>query len=115
MHGHSRRRLLLSAVAMVGVLMAVGQMSAFAQSANPAGQAATPEASRSFLFFGGAYQVIEQASGNCAGQCNLINEWTGGCTCPNGYVPLPSARMLITVGSGNNIDTCGSLLFICAR
>jgi hypothetical protein len=115
MNRHSRRRLLLSAVAMVGVLMAVGQISTFAQSAGPEGQAATPAQSRSFLLFGGAFQVIEQASGNCAGQCNFINEWTGGCTCPSGYTLLPSARMLVTVGSGQNIDTCGSILFICAR
>ena len=114
MNGRSRRRALLSVAAMVGVLMMLGQMSAFAQSADPEGQVGT-QAVRSFLLWGGAYQVIEQAAGNCDGRCNVINEWTGGCTCPNGYVPLPSARMLVTVGTDQNVDTCGSLLFICAR
>ena len=114
MNGQSRRRVLLSVAAMVGVLMMLGQMSVFAQSADPEGQTGT-QAIRSFLLWGGAYQVIEQSEGNCDGRCNFRNEWTGGCTCPNGYVALPSARMLVTVGSGQDVDTCGALLFMCAK
>jgi hypothetical protein len=52
MNGHSRLRLLLSAVAIVGVLMVLGQTSAFAQSADPQGNGATPALFRSFLLFG---------------------------------------------------------------
>jgi hypothetical protein len=114
MNRHLRNRLLLSVVVMVGVLMVLGQVSAYAQPADPQSQAGT-QALRSFLLFGGAYQLIEQAAGNCDGRCNFRNAWTDNCTCPNGYVPLPSARMLVTVGEGQNIDTCGAVLFICAK
>ena len=115
MNGHLQIRLLLSAVAIVGVLMVLGQTSAFAQSADPQGNEATPALLRSFLLFGGAYQQIDAASGLCAGQCGVINQWTGGCTCPNGYVALPSARILVDVTSGTEGATCGAFLYICAK
>jgi hypothetical protein len=115
MNGHSHIRLLLSAVAIGGVLMVLGQTSAFAQSADPQGNGATPAQLRSFLLFGGAYQQIDAASGLCAGQCGVINQWTGGCTCPNGYVALPSARILVDVSSGPEGATCGAFLYICAK
>ena len=115
MNGRSRIGLLLSAVALIGVLMALGQTSAFAQSADPQGQGATPAQLRSFLLFGGAYQQIDASSGLCAGQCGVMNQWTGGCTCPSGYVALPSARSLVDVSSGQEETTCGAFLYICAK
>jgi hypothetical protein len=59
MNGHSRIRLSLSAVAIIGVLMVFGQTSAFAQFAEPQGNGATPAQLGSFLLFGGAYQQVE--------------------------------------------------------
>ena len=115
MNGRSRTGLLLSAVALIGVLMALGQTSAFAQSADPRGQGATPAQLRSFLLFGGAYQQIDAASGLCTGQCGVMNQWTGDCTCPDGYVALPSARSLVDVSSSQEGTTCGAFLYICAR
>jgi hypothetical protein len=115
MNGHLHIRLLLSAVAIVSVLMVLGQTSAFAQSADPQGNGATPAQLRSFLLFGGVYQQINASSGLCAGQCGVINQWTGGCTCPNGYVALPSARILVDVSSGQEGATCGAFLYICAK
>jgi hypothetical protein len=115
MNGHSRIRLSLSAVAIVGVLMVLGQTRTFAQSADPQDNGATPAQLRSFLLFGGAYQQVDAATGLCTGQCGVINQWTGGCTCPNGYVALPSARMLVDVSSGQEGATCGAFLYICAK
>jgi hypothetical protein len=115
MNGHSRIRLLLSAVAIVGVLMVLSLTSSSAQLADSQDQGATPAKLRTFLLFGGAYQQIDAASGLCAGQCGVINQWTGGCTCPNGYVALPSARSLVDVSSGQEGATCGAFLYICAK
>jgi hypothetical protein len=115
MNGHARICLLLSAVAMVGVLTVFGRTSAFAQSAAAQSQEATPAQLRSFLLYGGAYQQIDASAAPCTGQCGVINQRTGSCTCPNGFVPLPSARILVDVGSGPDGATCGSFLYICAR
>jgi hypothetical protein len=114
MSRHLRTRFLLSAVAMLGVLMMLGQVSAFAQSTDQQGQAGT-QALRTFLLYGGAFQLIDSASGSCAGQCNIANILTGNCTCASGYTPVPSARILVEVGSGQDVATCGSFLYICAK
>jgi hypothetical protein len=114
MNGRSRRRILLSAVAMVGALMVLGQPSAFAQSADAQGLAET-QALRDFLLYGGAFQQIDSATAPCSGQCNIANVLTNSCTCLDGYTPFPSARILVQVGSGTNVATCGSFLYICAR
>jgi hypothetical protein len=74
-------------------------------------QSATPTVNRSFLFYGGAYQRVDAGQGVCAGQCAVANAWTGDCTCPGGYTPLASARILIDVTGG----LCGSFLYICAK
>ena len=68
-------------------------------------------AKRSFLFYGGAYQKVDLGQGVCVGQCAVANAWTGDCTCPGGYTPLVSARMLFDATGG----TCGSFLYICAK
>jgi hypothetical protein len=51
MNGHSRIRLSLSAVAIIGVLMVFGQTSAFAQSAEPQGNRGNTGATRLFPAF----------------------------------------------------------------
>jgi hypothetical protein len=88
MNGHSRIRLSLSAVVIIGVLMVFGQTSAFAQSAEPQGNGATPAQLGSFLLFGGAYQQVDAATGLCTGQCGVINQWTGG----KPFIGDPKAR-----------------------
>jgi hypothetical protein len=74
-------------------------------------QSDAPSAKRSFLFYGGAFQKVDLGQGVCVGQCAVANAWTGDCTCPSGYTPLVSARILVDVTGG----TCGSFLYICAK
>jgi hypothetical protein len=74
-------------------------------------QSAAPTMKRSFLLYGGAYQRVDAGQGACAGQCAVTNAWTGDCTCPGGYTPLASARIVIDVTGG----MCGSFLYICAK
>jgi hypothetical protein len=74
-------------------------------------QSAAPTVNRSFLLYGGAYQDIDLGQGVCAGQCAVANALTGDCTCPSGYTPVVSARILLDVTGG----TCGSFLYICLK
>jgi hypothetical protein len=74
-------------------------------------QTASPTLIRTFLLYAGAFQLVDNAGGVCTGQCAVANPLTGGCTCPSGYTPLSSARILTDVTGGD----CGSFLYICAK
>jgi hypothetical protein len=119
-------RLLVSIGSIGGLLMLLSQVSVptgEAQSlegetlvaqATPTDQpdeSAAPTLIRSFLLYGGAFQLVDSGGGACIGQCQVANALTGGCTCPSGYTPLPSARILVDVTGG----PCGSFLYICAK
>jgi hypothetical protein len=102
------------------LLVIGGLMMLLSQGHGSAGDATTPElpyqsaaptVSRSFLLYGGAFQAIDLGQGVCAGQCAVANALTGDCTCPSGYTPVVSARLLIDVTSG----TCGSFLYMCLK
>jgi len=119
-------RLLVSIVSIGGLMMLLsqGRVSAgeapslaggtLVAQATPNDQPAegtAPTLIRSFLLFGGAFHLIDQGAGPCIGQCQVANALTGGCTCPSGYTPLPSARILVDVTGG----TCGSVQYLCAK
>ena len=74
-------------------------------------QSDPPTVNRSFLLYGGAYQQVDAGQGACAGQCATANALTGACTCPSGYTPVVSARILFDATGG----TCGSFLYMCAK
>jgi len=101
MNGHSRKFQWLLVVAIVGVMM-LGQLPAFAQV-------------RSFLLFGASFQEVDEGTEACAGQCLFPNPLTNDCTCPSGYTPVKSARILVDVGEDPNISTCGSHLWLCLK
>jgi hypothetical protein len=73
-------------------------------------QSDAPTLNLPFVLYGGAYQVIDLGQGVCAGQCAVANALTGDCTCPSGYSPLVSARILSDVTGG----LYGSFLYLCA-
>jgi hypothetical protein len=74
-------------------------------------QSDAPSPNRSFLLYGGAYQKVDAGQGVCVGQCAVANALTGDCTCPGGYTPVVSARILYDATGG----TCGSFLYLCAK
>jgi hypothetical protein len=107
-----RRRVSLLAIA--GLMLLVNQGRGAAQEA-PAPdlpyQSDAPSPNRSFLLYGGAYQKVDAGQGVCVGQCAVANAPTGDCTCPGGYTPVVSARILYDATGG----TCGSFLYLCAK
>lgn len=110
----SLRYLFVSVLAIVGLMMMVGQMSAFAQSSNLEDQNATPRLTiKQQLFHGGFFQVIDAAIAPCSGQCVVTNWQTGACTCPQNFFPEEIARILIDAGTGPEGSICGSTLFAC--
>jgi hypothetical protein len=119
-------RLLVSIVSIGGLMMILshgsvsageaqslegGTLVAQATPNDQPGESAVPTLIRSFLLYGGAFNLVDNPGGVCAGQCAVANVLTGGCTCPSGYTPLSSARILTDVTGG----TCGSFLYICAK
>ncbi len=114
MNRHPRMFQWLLVVAIIGVAM-LGQSPAFAQSADRQGDGAAPTLVRSFALFGGSFQEVDASSEACTGQCLFRNVFTNDCTCPSGYTPIESARILTDVGEGDNVTTCGSSLWICLR
>jgi hypothetical protein len=104
-----RKHSVMSVLAVVGLLMLIGPMSALAQSLGSGNQLAT----RSQLLDGGSLQIIDTAEAPCSGQCAVANWQTGACTCPEGYTAIPTARILISVGSGEEGSICGSFLYTC--
>jgi hypothetical protein len=88
-----------------------GMLVAQATSNDQPDQTASPTLIRSFLLYGGAFHLVDNPGGVCAGQCAVVNVLTNACTCPSGYTPLPSARILTDVTGGE----CGSFLYICAK
>ena len=114
MNRRSWMRRWVSMLAIGGLMLLLNQGSGAAEdplSTDPPYQSVAPTVNRSFLFYGGAYQKVDLGQGVCVGQCAVANAWTGACTCPGGYTPLASARILTDVTGG----TCGSFLYICAK
>jgi hypothetical protein len=114
MNGRSRMFLWLLAVAIVSVIT-FGQSAAFAQSADPQGAGASPTLIRSFALFGGSFQEADTGSAACTGQRLFSNVFTGSCACQNGFTEVPSARILVDVGQGQNVAQCGSTLIFCLK
>jgi hypothetical protein len=113
MKGSSHKRLFLSVLAMVGLMMILGQISVFAQASGPS--ASPSQSLGSFLLNGGFYQLVDASGMGCNGQCQAGN-WLAGsqCACPEGFIAQPIARILTDVpGAPNN--QCGSTLFTCGR
>ena len=110
MNRRSWMRRWVSMLAIGGLMLLLNQESGAAEDV-PATefpyQSAAPPVNRSFLLYGGAYQQVDLGKGACVGQCVVPNAWTGDCTCPVGYTQLISARI--------PLETCGSLLYICAK
>lgn len=119
-------RLLVSIVSIGALMMLLGQgrvsageapsleggtLVAQATPNDQPDESAVPTRIGSFLLFGGAFHLIDQGDSPCSGQCQVVNALTNGCTCPSGYTPLPSARILADVTGG----PCGSFLYICAK
>ncbi|MGH8068436.1 MAG: hypothetical protein ACRERE_25005 [Candidatus Entotheonellia bacterium] len=94
-----RMGLVLSVVAIVSVMMMFGQASA--------------QTIKQQALSGGTYQVIDAATAPCSGQCAVANWQTDDCSCAPNYVPVQTARILISVGEGQNVAMCGSLLVSC--
>jgi hypothetical protein len=119
-------RLLVSIVSIGGLMMllshgsvsageaqslAAGMLVAQATPNDQSEESAASTLIRTFLLYGGAFHLVDNAGGVCAGQCAVPNPLTGVCTCPSGYTPLSSARILTDVTGGD----CGSFLYICAK
>lgn len=105
MNGNSRRRGYLSVIAMLGLLTLVGLPSGFAQS--------NADLLKQKVLSGGSYQVIDTAVAPCSGQCVVANWQTLDCTCPPNFTPVISARMLVSVGEGQEGSVCGATLVSC--
>jgi hypothetical protein len=94
-----RMGLVLSVVAIVAVMLMFGQASA--------------QTLKQQALSGGSYQVIDTATAPCSGQCAIANWQTGDCSCAPNFVPVETARMLISVGDQQNVAMCGALLVSC--
>lgn len=114
MNGHSRTLYWVFVVAIIGVAL-FGLSPAFAQSADRQSDGAAPTLLRSFALFGGSYQEVDGGTEACAGQCLFRNVFTNNCTCPSGYIPVESARIITDTGEGPNVATCGSSLWLCLK
>jgi hypothetical protein len=108
-----RKHAVMSVLAIVGLLMTIGPMNALAQSAESGGQAVSTSALKSQIFNGGTFQIIDTAEAPCTGQCAVANWQTGACTCPEGFTPFPTSRILIPAGSGPEGSICGSFQYTC--
>lgn len=111
---HAWTRLWSSMLVIVGLMMLLTQGQGFAEEALTPElpyRSAAPTAIRSFLLYGGGYQEVDLGEGVCAGQCAVVNPLTDGCTCPSGYTPVVSARILIDVTGGQ----CGSFQYLCLK
>jgi hypothetical protein len=95
-----RMGLVLSVVTIVAVMVIFGQASA------------QPTLKQQALS-GGTYQVVDAATAPCSGQCAVANWQTNDCSCAPNFTPVETARILISVGEGQNVSTCGSLLVSC--
>jgi hypothetical protein len=114
MNRRSWMRRWVSMLAIGGLMLLLHQWSGAAEdtpSTDLPYQSDALTVNRSFLLYGGAYQKVDLGQGVCTGQCAVANALTGDCTCPSGYTPVVSARILIDVTGG----TCGSFLYICAK
>jgi hypothetical protein len=102
MNVSSRRRLFVSAVAIVGLIIIAGQTSAFAQPTL-----------KQQVFNGGFFQVVDAAEAPCTGQCAIANWQTNDCTCAPNYALVQVARTLISAGTGPEGSICGATIYTC--
>jgi hypothetical protein len=102
MNVSSRKRLFVSAVAIVGLMIIAGQTSGFAQPTL-----------KQQAFNGGFFQVIDVATTSCDGQCAIANWQTAACTCAPNFVLVQVARTLISVGTGPEGSICGATIYTC--
>ena len=102
MNVSSQRRLFVSAVAIVGLMIIAGQTSAFAQPTL-----------KQQVFNGGFFQVVDAAEAPCTGQCAIANWQTNACTCAPNYALVQVARTLISVGTGPEGSICGATIYTC--
>jgi hypothetical protein len=98
----SRKRLLVSAVTFVGLMIIVGQTDVFAQPTL-----------KQQAFNGGFFQVVDAAQAPCTGQCAIANWQTATCACAPNYVLVEVARTLISVGTGPEGSICGATIYTC--
>jgi hypothetical protein len=102
MNVSSRKRLFVSAVAVIALLIIVGPTSAFAQPTL-----------KQQAFSGGYFQVVDAAEAPCTGQCAIANWQTNACTCAPNYTLVQMARTLISVGTGPEGSICGATIYTC--
>jgi hypothetical protein len=110
-----RKQAVMSILAIVGLLTLIGPMNALGQSAGPGSQDVSTSALKSQIFNGGSFQIIDTAEAPCTGQCAVANWQTGACTCPEGFTPFPTSRILIPAGSGPEGSICGSFQYTCGK
>ena len=91
--------LVLSVVAIMAVMLMFGQASA--------------QTIKQQALSGGTYQVIDAATAPCSGQCVVANWQTADCSCAPNFTPVKTARILISVGEGQNVAMCGSDQWSC--
>jgi hypothetical protein len=123
---YSWTRLLVSIIAISGLMMLLNQVRVSAEETSSLegrilvaqatandqpGQGVAPTAPRTFLLTSGSYQLIDNTGGACLGQCQTPNALTEDCTCLSGYTAVISARILVDVTGG----PCGSFLYICSK
>jgi hypothetical protein len=102
MNVSSRKRLFVSAVAIVGLMIIVGQTDVFAQPTL-----------KQQAFNGGYFQVVDVAEAPCTGQCAIANWQTAACTCAPNYALVQVARTLMSVGTGPEASICGATIYTC--
>jgi hypothetical protein len=106
-------RLFVSIVSIVSGMLILGQVSVFAQSSDLGGDALTPSVTiRQQIVNGGFFQLVDAANTPCSGQCATPNWQTQQCSCPQGFGPIPTARVLVDVAGQPGI-LCGSIQYVC--
>ena len=69
-----------------------------------------------FVLLGGSFQLVDNTGAPCTGQCLFPNALTATCACPEGFIEVDSARILVDVPQPEGPPlTCGSTLVMCLR
>jgi hypothetical protein len=113
MKASARKSVFLAMLAILGLVLVLGQTSAFAQASGQANETADARGLATLLVSGGSFQLVDTATAPCSGQCAVANWLTGACQCPEGFVAVQTARMLVDQGSGDQGTTCGAKLYTC--
>ena len=106
-------RLFVLIVSIVSGMLIFGQGNVLAQSSDIGGDVLTPSVTiRQQMFNGGFFQLVDAANTPCSGQCVIPNWQTQQCSCPQGFQPFPTARVLVDVAGSPGI-LCGSIQYVC--